>query len=608
MRLWGVPADDVTSRMGVADMSRLVVAGVMLALALGSGTSRAVAGPDDPTGAFSPAGSFYDFTRGEHVPILLADGRVLILPVFDREAEVWDPETFTFSPAGSFPKDRYGYSVTLLPDGRVLVVGGEGRSRLLASAKLWDPATESFSPAGNLATARRRHKAVLLPDGRVLVVGGCCDERGESLASAEVWDPAKRRFKPAGAVSAPGEDNVVTLLPDGRVLSLEDWASEGARNAAEVWDPAINDFSPAGTTVEPRRWPDAVTLPDGRVLITDSGNATAEIWDPETMTFSPAGRFVERREGYTSTLLPDGRVLFIGGVGGEPGCDDDDTCVPLASAELWDPGTLTFSPAGELSEGRDGHTSTLLPDGRVLVIGSDDWQDPATADVWDPVTSTFSPAGEFDQVRLDYGLVGLPDGRVLITSGWQGGSATVNDALIWDPNLSEPGPPLPAPAVDRNTAEARLLSAVRASIRDACKPLRRNLPKDAVAGLDCPLQDPVVKRVRAYLFREQSDMLDAYFARLATAGLDRDDAHQGRCKPKRPSEGPYHPTQRKDRATYPHRDGCFYDGSGRAHYVSTAPPYVMSEVVGRSGDFDAVRNWAWAGREGDIPGGPTIAG
>ena len=85
------------------------------------------------------------------------------------------------------------------------------------------------------------------------------------------------------------------------------------------------------------------------------------------------------------------------------------------------------------------------------------------------------------------------------------------------------------------------------------------------------------------------------------------DAHQGRCEPKRPSEGPYHPTQRKDRADYPYRDGCFYDGPGRAHYLSTAPPYVMSEVVGRSGDFDAVRNWAWAGGGGDVPGGPRVA-
>ena len=38
-----------------------------------------------------------------------ADGRVLTLPVFGRGVEVWDPSTFTFHPAGAFPKDRHSY-------------------------------------------------------------------------------------------------------------------------------------------------------------------------------------------------------------------------------------------------------------------------------------------------------------------------------------------------------------------------------------------------------------------------------------------------------------------------------------------------------------------
>ena len=82
------------------------------------------------------------------------------------------------------------HTATLLQDGRVLVVGGEGSGEaftLLASAEIWDPATGTFAPAGSLAEARYGHTATLLPDDRVLVVGGW---HGEGItASAEAWRP-----------------------------------------------------------------------------------------------------------------------------------------------------------------------------------------------------------------------------------------------------------------------------------------------------------------------------------------------------------------------------------------------------------------------------------
>ena len=57
-----------------------------------------------------------------------------------------------------------------------------------ASAEVWDPVTASFGPAGSLVEARIFHTATLLPDGRVLVVGGIAED--DRLASAEVWDPS----------------------------------------------------------------------------------------------------------------------------------------------------------------------------------------------------------------------------------------------------------------------------------------------------------------------------------------------------------------------------------------------------------------------------------
>jgi len=130
----------------------------------------------------------------------------------------------------------------------------------------------------------------------------------------------------------------------------------------------------------------ATLLPDGRVLVVGGGcpptqkcqdhAVVAEVWDPQTATFEPAGSLAQLREGHTATLLPDGRVLVVGGSGWDGG--------DLASAEVWDPTTASFSPAGSLAQGRRGHTATLLPDGRVLIVGGRDGDPLASAEVWDP--------------------------------------------------------------------------------------------------------------------------------------------------------------------------------------------------------------------------------
>ena len=101
-------------------------------------------------------------------------------------------------------------------------------------------------------------------------------------------------------------------------------------------------------------------------------------WDLVTASFAPAGSLAEARGRHTSTLLSDGRVLVVGGWGVDGF---------LASVEVWDPATGTFSAAGTLAGAHENHTATLLADGRVLVTGGWGGQSAfALAETWGSAT------------------------------------------------------------------------------------------------------------------------------------------------------------------------------------------------------------------------------
>jgi hypothetical protein len=306
--------------------------------------------------------------------VLIAGGEsVSVSPVVSENplatAELYDPTTATFRATGTMTTARRMHTATLLPDNRVLIVGGYGGTDALASAELFDPRTGSFRATGHLLTARGGHTAVLLLTGKVLIVGGYGSHTYPDIAPAELFDPASEAFSAAGVYVGRGGCDFCApsiLLADGTVLFP-------GQHPTQLYDPATDAFSPSGMMISDESA--ATALPNGTVLFaggeTDySGRIpNAEVYDPVRHTFVSTGRMNSGRVWHTLSWLPDRKALAAGG--------ETDSCTgtvcsfagSVASAEIYDPSTGSFVATGNMTTPRETHTATLLRDGRVLLAG-----------------------------------------------------------------------------------------------------------------------------------------------------------------------------------------------------------------------------------------------
>jgi hypothetical protein len=285
---------------------------------------------------------------------------------------------------GSMTAARTEAATATLPDGRVLIVGGMGSAAgsALSSGEVFNPSSETFSalPA-SMTSPRLQPLAAALPDGRVLIAGG--EGAGGAnvnpwLASAELYDPASGNFTALSAsMTTPRMGATATPLPDGRILIAGGRYGGTVLSSAEVFDPSTKTFTalPASMTT-PRDSAVAAALPDGRVLIAGGFQqqfpsgvvlSSAEVFDPSSQTFTAvSASMTTPRAAAVGAALPDGRVLIAGGVQRLRGSI-------LSSAEEFDPssGTFTALPAS-MTDVRADALASALPDGRVLIAGGTD--------------------------------------------------------------------------------------------------------------------------------------------------------------------------------------------------------------------------------------------
>ena len=200
------------------------------------------------TGVFDPAtGTFPSIVAMDdrcrlHTATLLKDGRVLIVGGISGGIEdglvgrnlIYDPSTRSFSEAGDLQFDRIFHKAVLLQDGRVLIIGGiAGEGPFVHTAEMYDPETNAFSPAG--VSAIDPLAATLLPSGKVLLMRSINGD-------IAMYNPATHEFSPTGHSIGWRSQPTVTLLTDGRVMVAGGSKDkEGSTAGGHVFEEEITD-------------------------------------------------------------------------------------------------------------------------------------------------------------------------------------------------------------------------------------------------------------------------------------------------------------------------------------------------------------------------------
>ncbi len=292
----------------------------------------------------------------------------------------------------------------------------------------WDPKMVATYPGAKLGN----FTATTLPDGRVLALGGFLVRPGAIYTPAtNVWaetmPPPRTHYR-----------HTATLLANGQVLVVGGWEPCCTRalgsNQAERFDPVSNGWIVVAPLAEPRANHTATLLTDGTVLVVGGDwrsaspsnpqartYTTVERYDPATDHWASAAPMSVARANHTATRLPDGTVLVIGSDGG-------------GTAERYDPATNTWTAAGKLQTPRSNHTATLLHDGTVLVVGGGQGNASlATVERYDPAKNTWAIAAPLAVARYGHSATLLNDGTLAVAGSKHDNATTEASVEGFDP-------------------------------------------------------------------------------------------------------------------------------------------------------------------------------
>ncbi|MFI5893162.1 discoidin domain-containing protein [Actinoplanes sp. NPDC051513] len=286
--------------------------------------------------------------------------------------------------------DMFCPGISVLPDGRIIVTGGNTNQK----TSIYDPATDAWTSGANMTVGRGYQASVTLGSGQVFTIGGSWSgpvggTDGIGHKSGEVWSAD------SGWRALPGADATPMLTADANKLG--DYRKD---NHAWLFAWTGNKVLQAGPSKKMNWYSvdgDGSTTPAGNRGGDDAMNGSAVMYDT-------------------------GKILTLGG---SPSYDNSEATAAARVLTINPDNTVTSRQVGSMANTRSFQNSVVLPDGKVLVIGGENYAVPFSdntavlnAELWDPVSEGFTTMATMTVPRTYHSVaLLLPDGRVFSAGG-----------------------------------------------------------------------------------------------------------------------------------------------------------------------------------------------
>jgi len=273
------------------------------------------------------------FSRAYHTATLLDDGKMLILGGVSggslaetNSAELYNPTTRQFeSISPGMIDSRAFHTATLLSDGRILILGGTvpTSSGVFSSkkAEIYDPSTKKFLALPEMGVYRAGHTATMLDNGLVLILGG----NGTDL-TIELFDSNENKFVTSDQTlfRARRGHSATRLSSTGDVV-----INGGGSRTAGIWVARDSVYKwTSGVPIEDRKDHTAAETASGRILFSGGSryeasrllfSQTTEYYDRFSGAFlGTAPLLVHPTTRHRATRLRSGNILITGGSNVDP--------------------------------------------------------------------------------------------------------------------------------------------------------------------------------------------------------------------------------------------------------------------------------------------------